>query len=201
MKRWTMIAVGAVLALSACSGSSEQPSPAASSGTSPTAAASAAPTPGSSTPAAGQASASGQPCPKGQPAGTYRLEQFAGQGQSGIGVGKGGDATVDFTDGDYVLTSKGDKPFALTVAGKGQADLFVDGTVKGTYTTSGTTRHFKVGTAKGTAYLSNAAGERSAIDFAQVASVIGLNGDLAAACSGDRLALAGTAALFSLSKA
>lgn len=200
MKRWTVAAAAVALLLAAgCSGGSEQPAP-ASSAPQPSASA-AAPSPEPSSPGGAAATPSGTPCAPGQPSGTYRLEQFAGQGQAGLGVGKGGDVTVTFDKGSYAMTGNGDEPMVMTLADKATADLYLDGTVKGTYATSGPIRKFTVGSADGTAYLSDDTGKRTELDFAQVARVIGLEGDLAAACSGDRLGLAGTAAQFSLAKA
>ena len=207
MKRWTLVAVGAALLLSACSGSSEQPSPAPSSQTSSGASADGAPTaPASSAPSGGGepsailpsgAQASGAPCPSGQPSGQYRLQQFAGQGSSGLGFGKGGDVTVVFRDGHYDLSAKPGQPIAMTLANKAQADLYLNGTITGTYTTSGSPRVFTIGSAKGTAYLTDASGQRTDLPFGQVASVVGLDGKLGAACAGDRLALAGPTTVFS----
>lgn len=214
MKRWTLVAVGAALLLSACSGSGQQPSTAASSpepssSASSGASADGAPTAPASSPAGGQPSATGPsailpsgtqaagaPCPSGQPSGQYRLQQFAGQGSSGLGLGKGGDVTVVFRDGTYDLSAKPGQPIAMTLANKAQADLYLNGTITGTYTTTGSPRVFTVGSAKGTAYLTDDSGQRTDLPFSQVASVVGLDGKLGAACAGDRLALAGPTTVF-----
>ena len=217
MKRWTLVAVGAALLLSACSGSSQQPSPASSaasggqpsatgpsatgpSATGPSATGPSATGPSATGPSAilpSGAQASGAPCPSGQPSGQYRLQQFAGQGNSGLGLGKGGDVTVVFRNGNYDLSAKPGQPIAMTLANKAQADLYLNGTITGTYTASGSTRVFTIGSAKGGAYLTDASGQRTDLPFSQVASVVGLDGRLAAACAGNRLALAGPTTVFS----
>jgi hypothetical protein len=112
-------------------------------------------------------------------------------------VGKGGDVTVVFRDGTYDLTAKPGQPITMTLADQAQADLYLNGTITGTYTTSGSPRVFTVTSAKGTAYLTDASGQRTDLPFGQVANVVGMDGKLGAACAGDRLALAGPTTVFS----
>lgn len=205
MRRWALTAAGAALLLAGCSpsdqGPSDQaPSSVASETVRPSGPGSAttdpSPGPAAGTPGGGT-SPSGAPCPAGQPSGTYALEQFAGQGSSAIGHGKGGDITVTFTDGNYRLKGSGQQPMAVTVSDKAAGDLYVKGAIDGSYDTSGSTRTFAVDSAKGTAYVTSDEG-KAPIEFAQLAQVIGLHGQFAVACQGDRLALAGPSALFSL---
>jgi hypothetical protein len=205
MRRWALTAAGAALLLAGCSRSDQAPpdqapSSAPSGTVQPSGAGSATtdPSPGSaaSTPGGGT-SPSGAPCPAGQPSGTYALEQFAGQSNSALGHGKGGDITVTFTDGSYRLKGAGKQPMAVTVSDKAAGDLYVKGAIDGSYDTSGSVRTFAVDSAKGTAYVTNDEG-KAPVQFAQLAQVIGLQGEFAVACQGNRLALAGPSALFSL---
>jgi hypothetical protein len=114
-----------------------------------------------------------------------------------LGHGTGGDIAVTFTDGDYRMVSKGNDPMIMRIPDQAEGKLYVKGTIGGTYDESGAVRTFTVGAANGTAYLTNAEG-RAELDFGQLAKVIGLDGKFAVACQGDRLALAGEAAVFSL---
>jgi hypothetical protein len=104
---------------------------------------------------------------------------------------------VTFTDGSYRLKGAGRQPMAMTVSDKAAGDLYVKGSIAGSYDTSGSVRTFAVNSAKGTAYVTNDEG-KAQIDFAQLAKVIGLQGEFAVACGGGRLALASQSAVFSL---
>jgi hypothetical protein len=198
MKRWAVAVAGAALVLAGCSASDQAPSttPTAPEPT-PSAATASASTGQPSTSPSADAGASGAPCPSGQPAGSYRLTGFAGQSQSGLGHGTGGDVTVTFTDGTYRMVAKGDEPMIMEIPDQASGKLYVKGTIDGSYDKSGAVRTFTVGSAKGTAYLTNAEG-RAEVEFGQLTKVIGLDGEFAVACQGDRLALAGEAAVFSL---
>ena len=210
MRRWALTAATAALLVAGCSASDQAPSSQSSSAPPTGAAESSAATtpattgpvpsaPGTATPgtAAPGTSPSGGPCPAGQPSGTYDLKEFAGQANSALGHGKGGDITVTFTNGSYRVEGSGKQPMAMTVADKAAGDLYVKGTIDGSYEKSGSVRTFAVDSAKGTAYVTNDEG-RAPIEFAQLAKVIGLEGKFALACQGDRLALAGQSAVFSL---
>ena len=65
--------------------------------------------------------------------GRYRLVRFVGVGEKGTyGTGEGGDVTVTFDNGSYLLRGAGKDPIKLTLAGQ-TADLLVNGTVSGDY--------------------------------------------------------------------
>ncbi len=197
MRRAALTAAGLVVLLAGCSGSADQPEPATSSAAPEPSVAATSPSPSGASTAGAGASPSGAPCPAGQPSGTYALEAFAGRSNSSLGHGKGGDITMTFANGSYRIVGKGKDPMAMTVADKAAGDLYVNGTIAGSYDKSGAVRTFAVHSAKGTAYITNADG-RAQIGFDQLAKVIGLDGEFAVACQGDRLALASPVALFSL---
>jgi hypothetical protein len=196
MRRWAIIAAAAALLFAGCSGDPSVPNQVPSDHSSPAPTESAPSAPGSATPGGGTSPSAGS-CPVGQPSGTYHLAEFAGQANSALGHGKGGDITVTFTNGSYRLAGAGKQPMAMTVSDKATGDLYVKGAIDGSYDTSGPVRTFAVDSAKGTAYVSNDEG-RAQIEFAQLAQVIGLQGEFALACRGNRLVLAGQSAVFSL---
>ena len=70
-----------------------------------------------------------------------------------IGTGEGGDVTVTFDNGSYVLRGAGKDPIKLTLAGQ-TADLLVDGTISGDYRVEGNKATFTVGESTGSATLS-----------------------------------------------
>jgi hypothetical protein len=128
------------------------------------------------------------------------LSQFAGQSNSGLGQGEGGDMTVTLSDGGYELVGRGEQPMALQLKdGGGAGKLYVKGTIKGTYDEAGAVRKFSIDTAKGNAYLTNDEG-RADIEFGQLTKILGLDGQFAVACAGDRVTLAGPSAVFYLSR-
>jgi hypothetical protein len=208
MRRWVLAVAAAALLVTGCSGSGQSSTPSSTpasdaSGSAPTPASSSGQPSAAVSPGAGgspSGAASGAPCQAGQPAGTYTLTSFAGQSQSGLGRGAGGDITVSFTEGSYRMVAKGDEPMIMQVQDQARGKLFVKGTIDGSYDKTGAIRTFTVSSEKGTAYLTNADG-RADLDFRQLTKVIGLDGKFALACQGDRLALAGEAAVFSLVRA
>lgn len=202
MRRWALAVAGAALVVAGCSGTTDQSAPSAT--TAAPAPSDASSSTGSSIPPTAQpstadpsSSAAKAACPTGQPAGTYKITQFAGQSNSALGHGSGGDITVTFRDRTYVMSGDGKEPMAMEIGDKAAGQLYVDGTIKGTVGRSGGVRTFTVGSAKGTAYVTNSEG-RATVGFDQLAKVIGLDGKFAVACQGDRLALAGESAVFSL---
>jgi hypothetical protein len=69
--------------------------------------------------------------------GRYRLVRFVGAGERGTyGTGEGGDVTVRFDDGSYLLSGAGKEPIKLTLAGQ-TAGLLVDGRISGNSSRSG----------------------------------------------------------------
>lgn len=168
-----------LLALAGCSSD-----PAASSPT---------PSPSSAPPAAA-APATASPSPSSSPAvptseclsGRYRLIRFVEVGERGTyGTGEGGDVTVTFNNGSYVLRGAGKDPIDLTLAGQ-RAGLLVDGTIGGDYQLEGNRARFTVGESSGSATLKVGEEEQS-MPIADVGNVLAPNGDAGLACANDAL--------------
>lgn len=168
MKRALLAVLTAtVLATAACSGSST-PAPADPASSAP---------PASTAPSA-EASSATFDCLTG----TYRLTRFVGVGDKATyGTGEGGDVTVRFDGDTYRLTSKGQEPIALTLAGQ-QGKLAIDGSVDGTVTGDGPQLEFTVGKSDGTATLSAGSQQRT-LTMAEVASVLAPSGTGTLACA------------------
>lgn len=131
------------------------------------------------------------------PAGEYTLRSFKVSGAGGsLGEGTGGDVSVEFDNGRYEVDFDADDPITLT-AGGGSGQLILDGEIKGTYTGSGDSMTFKLGTSNGTARLKGEGTSRT-IKMSEAAKVIGLNGKGSATCSGDNLTLKVAKATFEL---
>jgi hypothetical protein len=85
--------------------------------------------------------------------GRYRLVRFAGVGERGsYGTGEGGDVTVTFNNGSYLLSGEGKEPITLSLPGP-TAGLLVDGTISGNYQVQGERATFTVSESSGTATL------------------------------------------------
>jgi len=85
--------------------------------------------------------------------GRYRLVRFAGVGErGGYGTGEGGDVTVTFNEGSYLLSGEGEEPITLSLPGP-TAGLLVDGTISGDYQVQGDRSTFTVSGSSGTATL------------------------------------------------
>jgi hypothetical protein len=85
--------------------------------------------------------------------GRYRLVRFAGVGERGsYGTGGGGDVTVTFNNGSYLLSGEGKEPIKLSLPGP-TAGLLVDGTISGNYQVQGDRATFTVSESSGTATL------------------------------------------------
>ena len=95
------------------------------------------------------------------------------------------DVTVAFDGGSYVLKGAGKKPIQLTLAAQ-QAQLGIDGTVKGSLTTAGYQGTFTVDSTTGSATLRSGV-EQQKLTMEQVASVLAPNGGAALACSKTKL--------------
>jgi hypothetical protein len=119
--------------------------------------------------------------------GTYRLARFVGAGSNTYGTGQGGDITVAFTDGEYVMTGAGREPYTVTLAGQ-SALLTVDGTIEGVYSGTGDQVSFTRGrtTGSGTA---TAGGEKQTLTMAQVANVLALSGEGKLVCTENLLTI------------
>ena len=173
-----LLAAG-VLALGGCTaGSPDQPAPSPSeAGT--TAPSAVSPSPEASTsPAASTDSVAS--CLNGR----YELGRFVGEGDKGtFGTGFGGDLSVTFDDGSYVMEAAGQRPYTLSLLGQ-SAELVVDGTIEGDYTVNGNQVTFRRGDTSGEATLT-IAGRKQSLTMAQVANVLAPEGTANLACSGE----------------
>jgi hypothetical protein len=120
--------------------------------------------------------------------GRYRLARFVGIGdRATFGTGDGGDVVVTFNQGTYELSGAGEKPIIVTLAGQ-QAKLTVDGTLQGSYTVDGNAATFRAGQAEGSARLT-AAGLTQTLKMPDVVKVLAPKGSAVLACSGERMAI------------
>lgn len=175
--RRLLFAAALMVAVAGCSSSpsaSDTPSP-----TQPTAAA----TTSDPTPAAAPSSATPDAkCLNGR----YALIRFVGVGAKGTyGTGEGGDVTITFDNGSYLLRGEGKDPIKLTLAGQ-TAGLLVDGTISGDHRVAGNKATFTVGESTGSATLSTGSSKES-VTIEQVGSVLAPNGEAGLACADDAL--------------
>jgi hypothetical protein len=118
--------------------------------------------------------------------GSYRLIRFVGAGEKGtFGTGEGGDVTVTFNNGSYLLRGAGKDPIKLTLAGQ-TADLLVNGTISGDYRVEGDKATFTVGESTGSATLS-VGSSKSSVSIADVGSVLAPDGKAVLSCANDAL--------------
>lgn len=172
---WTTL----LLAVAGCSGDSAGSAPASTpSSQPPAAAASATGSPNTS---------SSQAVPvSGCLSGRYRLVRFVGVGERGTyGTGEGGDVTIAFNNGSYVLSGAGNEPIKLTLAGQ-TAGLLVDGTIGGNYQVQGDRASFTVGQSSGSATLTVGKVKKS-VPIADVGNVIAPDGKAGVVCANDAL--------------
>jgi hypothetical protein len=171
-------ATTALLAVAACSSSSESVDQLPSPSPFPPATSASPATPSVNTAAAAE-------CLTGR----YRLARFVGIGdRATFGTGDGGDVVVTFDQGTYELSGAGEKPITVTLAGQ-QAKLTVDGTLQGSYTVDGNMATFRAGQAEGSARLT-AAGQTHILKMPDVVKVLAPQGSAVLACSGERMAIA-----------
>ncbi len=118
--------------------------------------------------------------------GRYRLVRFVSVGEKGtFGTGEGGDVTVTFNKGSYLLSGAGKEPIKLTLAGQ-TADLLVDGSIRGDYRVMGDKASFEVGASTGSASISMGSSKES-VTMEQVGSVLAPAGEAGIACANDAL--------------
>ena len=149
----------------------------------------------SSGPPATAAPATAGPTPSPSPAaareclsGRYRLIRFVGVGERGTyGTGEGGDVTVTFKNGSYLLRGAGKDPINLTLAGQ-RGRLLVNGTVDGDYQLEGNRAKFTVGESSGSATL-NVGNEKQSVPISEVGNVLAPSGEAGLACANDALIL------------
>jgi hypothetical protein len=177
MRRLLFVAVTLLLALAGCSSSpsaSDTPSP-----TQPTAVATTS-DPNPTSPASAPPDAN---CLDGR---RYELIRFVGVGARGTyGTGEGGDVTITFDNGSYLMRGEGKDPIKLTLAGQ-TADLLVDGTISGDHRVAGNKATFTVGESTGSATLSTGSSKES-VTIEQVGSVLAPDGEAGLACADDAL--------------
>ena len=118
--------------------------------------------------------------------GRYRLVRFVGAGEKGTyGTGQGGDVTVSFNNGSYVLVGAGKDPIKLTLAGH-TANMWVNGTISGNYQLDGDRASFTVGESSGSATLQVGRVKKS-LPISQVANVLAPDGEAGLACANNAL--------------
>jgi hypothetical protein len=177
MKRlFVAVAASLLLASGGCSGA------AASGPSTPTSAPPQAASPDAPNPSASAPASSVQECLNGR----YRLVRFVGVGEKGTyGTGQGGDVTVTFDNGTYLLRGAGKDPIKLTLAGK-TAGLLVNGSVGGDYQLQGDRASFTVGKSTGSATLQVGPVKKS-LPISEVANVLAPDGEAGLSCANDAL--------------
>jgi hypothetical protein len=177
MKRlFVAVAASLLLASAGCSGA------AASGPSTPTSAPPQAASPDAPNPSASAPASSVQECLNGR----YRLVRFVGVGEKGTyGTGQGGDVTVTFDNGTYLLRGAGKDPIKLTLAGK-TAGLLVNGSVGGDYQLQGDRASFTVGKSTGSATLQVGPVKKS-LPISEVANVLAPDGEAGLSCANDAL--------------
>jgi hypothetical protein len=177
MKRlFVAVAATLLLASAGCSGA------AASGPSTPTSAPPQAASPDAPNPSASAPASSVQECLNGR----YRLVRFVGVGEKGTyGTGQGGDVTVTFDNGTYLLRGAGKDPIKLTLAGK-TAGLLVNGSVGGDYQLQGDRASFTVGKSTGSATLQVGPVKKS-LPISEVANVLAPDGEAGLSCANDAL--------------
>ena len=114
--------------------------------------------------------------------GRYELNRFVGVGtRETYGTGEGGDVTITFDNGSYLLRGAGKDPIKLTLAGQ-IADLLVDGTISGDHRVAGNKATFTVGESTGSATLIMGSSKES-VTMEQVGSVLAPNGEAGLECA------------------
>jgi hypothetical protein len=120
--------------------------------------------------------------------GRYQLVRFDGVGdRRRYGTGEGGDVTITFADGSYLLHGAGKDPIKLTLAGL-NADLLVNGTISGDHRVTGNQAVLTVGESSGSMTLSKGWLKES-VPMEQVGSVLATNNEAELACASDALIL------------
>ena len=120
--------------------------------------------------------------------GRYQLVRFDGVGdRKKYGTGEGGDVTITFADGSYLLHGAGKDPIKLTLAGL-NADLLVNGTISGDHRVTGNQAVLTVGESSGSMTLSKGWLKES-VPMEQVGSVLATNSEAELACANDALLL------------
>jgi hypothetical protein len=118
--------------------------------------------------------------------GRYQLVRFVGLGgRRTYGTGEGGDVTITFDDGSYLLHGAGKDPIKLTLAGQ-TVDLLVNGTLSGDHRVAGNQATFTAGESTGSATLRIGPLQES-VTMEQVGSVLASNGAAGLACANDAL--------------
>jgi hypothetical protein len=118
--------------------------------------------------------------------GRFQLVRFVGVGDKGtFGTGEGGDVTITFNKGSYLLRGAGKEPIKLTLAGQ-TADLLVDGTIKGDHRVNGDRASFAVGESTGSASIRMGSSKES-MTMEQVGSVLAPAGEAGIVCAKEAL--------------
>ncbi|HEU4908338.1 MAG TPA: hypothetical protein VFT17_05700 [Propionibacteriaceae bacterium] len=167
-----------LLALAGCSANSDASSPTPTPSNAP---------PASNGPNASPSSPASAAAPVSQClTGRSRLIRFVGVGERGTyGTGEGGDVTVTFNGGSYVLSGAGKDPIKLTLAGQ-TAGLLVDGTISGNYQLQGDRATFTVGESSGDATL-NVGKVKQSVPISDVGKVLAPDGEAGLSCANNAL--------------
>jgi hypothetical protein len=177
MRRLLFVAATLLLAVTSCSSSPSSGD--TSKPTQPTAAATTS-DPSPTSPASAPPDAN---CLDGR---RYKLIRFVGVGARGTyGTGEGGDVTITFDNGSYLMRGAGKDPIKLTLAGQ-TADLLVDGTISGDQHVAGNKATYTVDESTGSAMLTTGSSKES-VPMDQVGSVLAPNGEAGLACADDAL--------------
>jgi hypothetical protein len=116
----------------------------------------------------------------------YALIRFVGVDAEGTyGTGEGGDVTITFDNGSYLMRGAGKDPIKLTRAGQ-NADLLVNGTISGAYEVAGNKANFTVAESTGSATLSMGSSKES-VPLDDVGSMLAPSGKAGLACANDAL--------------
>jgi hypothetical protein len=114
--------------------------------------------------------------------GSYRLIRFVGVGERGTYVtGEGGDVTVTFNNGSYLLRGAGAEPIRLALAGQ-TARLLVNGTISGDYQLQGDRANFTVGQSTGNATF-RVGKVKNSVPMSEVGNVLASDGDAGLSCA------------------
>jgi hypothetical protein len=113
--------------------------------------------------------------------GRWRLVRFTSHGGLvNYGSGRGGDVTMTFGNGGYTLLGHGKKPIRVKRAGE-SADLWIDGTVKGSHAPDGKSMAFTIDHATGKATVVSG-GQRQTLPVSSIAEMLAPTGKASLAC-------------------
>jgi hypothetical protein len=114
--------------------------------------------------------------------------RFVGVGERGTyGTGEGGDVTVTFKNGSYLLRGAGKDPINLTLAGL-HGGMLVDGTIGGGYQLEGNRARFTVADSSGSATF-NVGWVKQSVPMSKFGNVLAPSADADLWCANGALIL------------